>query len=311
MAGRGRSKEPSRTGLARVCGDVRLAGRWGSCRTGRQVGSGIARSRARARLNWVSQGQCCGRCRVRRPCRAGESSGPGRRTAAGGSWWSRSADPRPMRAVQRARLCGHHLYRQPSAVGGEAPRGHVVQTDAVLEVSNGVLDLGVAAVVGLQFQGLSVPVGDEAVIAVGGEEGQLGTGRGLHPPDDEPLRCGAGLSLEGGVGGLRHIGGRRPSSSGTGVQASSGIASIEVPQAFVLADGDGEADIHLTTGGDESVGVEATVGPCRSCPLAPPWRTRLTVSRRKWAAPRAVLARPSRSRAISTSPVPAATVSSG
>ena len=38
-------------------------------------------------------------------------------------------------------------------------------------------DLGVAAVVGLQFQGLSVPVGDEAVIAVGGEEGQLGTGR--------------------------------------------------------------------------------------------------------------------------------------
>ena len=60
--------------------------------------------------------------------------------------------------------------------------------------------VGVAAVVGLQFQGLSVPVGDEAVIAVGGEEGQLGTGRGLHPPDDEPHRCGAGLSPEGGVG---------------------------------------------------------------------------------------------------------------
>ena len=48
-----------------------------------------------------------------------------------------------------------------------------------------------------------------------------------------------------------------------------------------------------------------------SCPLAPPQRTRLTVSRRKWAAPRAVLARPSRRRAISTSPVPAATASSG
>ena len=39
-----------------------------------------------------------------------------------------------------------------------------------------------------------------------------------------------------------------------------------------------------------------------SCPLAPPWRTRPTVSLRKWAAPRAVLARPSRSLAISTSP---------
>ena len=40
-------------------------------------------------------------------------------------------------------------------------------------------------------------------------------------------------------------------------------------------------------------------------------RTRPTVSRRKWAAPRAVLVRPSRSRAISTLPVPAATASSG
>ena len=61
----------------------------------------------------------------------------------------------------------------------------MVQPDAVLEVAYGVLDLGVAAMVSLQFQGLSVPVGDEAVIAVGGEEGQLGTGRGLHPPDDD------------------------------------------------------------------------------------------------------------------------------
>ena len=61
--------------------------------------------------------------------------------------------PRPIRAVQRARFVGHHLYRQPGAVGGEAAGRHVVQTDAVLEVSNGVLDLGVAVVVGLQFTG--------------------------------------------------------------------------------------------------------------------------------------------------------------
>ena len=73
----------------------------------------------------------------------------------------------------------------------------MVQPDAVLEVANGVLDLGVAAVVSLQFQGLSVPVGDEAVIAVGGEESQLGTGRGLYPPDDELHRRGVRLSLEG------------------------------------------------------------------------------------------------------------------
>ena len=68
-------------------------------------------------------------------------------------------------------VVGHHLYRQPGAVGGEAAGRHVVQTDAVLEVSNGVLDLGVAAVIGLQFQRLPVAVGDEGVIAVSGKEG--------------------------------------------------------------------------------------------------------------------------------------------
>ena len=68
-----------------------------------------------------------------------------------------------------------------------------------------VLDLGVAAMISLQFQGLSVPVGDEAVIAVGGEEGQLGTGRGLHPPDDEPYRRGVGLTLEGCVEGVSEV----------------------------------------------------------------------------------------------------------
>ena len=47
--------------------------------------------------------------------------------------------PRPIRAVQ------------PGAVGGEARRRHVVQPDAVLEVAYGVLDLGVAAMIGLQF----------------------------------------------------------------------------------------------------------------------------------------------------------------
>ena len=75
----------------------------------------------------------------------------------------------------------------------------MVQPYAVLQVSDGILDLGVAAMVGLQFEGLPLPVGDKAVIAVGGEEGQLGTGRQLHPPDDEPYRRGVGLAPEGGV----------------------------------------------------------------------------------------------------------------
>ena len=41
----------------------------------RQAGNGMARSRARARVNWVSQGQRCGRCRVRRRAERGEPSG--------------------------------------------------------------------------------------------------------------------------------------------------------------------------------------------------------------------------------------------
>ena len=49
------SRELSRTGVARVGGDV---GSVADVR--RQAGS------ARARLHWVSQGQRCGRCRVRR-----------------------------------------------------------------------------------------------------------------------------------------------------------------------------------------------------------------------------------------------------
>ena len=88
-------------------------------------------------------------------------------------------------------------------IGGETARGEVIEPDAVLQVADGVLDLSVAAMVGLEIQGLPLPVGDAAVIAVAGKEGQLGTGRGLHPTDDEPHRCGVGLSLEGGVAKLK------------------------------------------------------------------------------------------------------------
>ena len=81
-----------------------------------------------------------------------------------------TCSPRPMRAVQRASVVGDHLHRQPGGVGGEAARGEMVEPHAVLEVPDGILDLGVAAMVGLQFEGVPVAVGDEAVIAVVGEE---------------------------------------------------------------------------------------------------------------------------------------------
>ena len=49
----------------------------------------------------------------------------------------------------------------------------------------GVAPISAAAMVGLQFQGFRVPVGDEAVIGCSWRKGSMGTlGAGLHPPDE-------------------------------------------------------------------------------------------------------------------------------
>ena len=132
------------------------------------------------------------------------------------------------------------------------------------------LDLGVAAMIGLQFQRLPVPVGDEAVIAVSGEEGELGTGRRLHPPDNEPHRCGVQLDLERGVSRLGDIGcAVHPVGNGSPVLLWYRLD--QVPQAFVLADGDGEAGHPFPGRRKQQCGRRSR---CRartvSCPLAPP-----------------------------------------
>ena len=86
-----------------------------------------------------------------------------------------ASSPRAMRAVQRARLWAITWTVSQAPFGklktGEAPRGEMVEADAVLQHQEGVLDLGVAAMIGLRFQGVSLPVGDEGVIAVAGEPG--------------------------------------------------------------------------------------------------------------------------------------------
>ena len=101
ITGRGRSREPPGTGVAGTLG-------WpvdGSVADGRrQAGSGIACSRARARLNWFSQGQRRGRCRVRR--RAERVSRPAReKNRRRRVLVVTICSPRPMRAVQRASNC--------------------------------------------------------------------------------------------------------------------------------------------------------------------------------------------------------------
>ena len=76
-----------------------------------------------------------------------------------------TCSPRPSRPVQRARLCAITCTASQAALAAKRPEGEMVESDAVLEVSNGVLDLGVAAMVSLQLQGLPLPVGDAAVVA--------------------------------------------------------------------------------------------------------------------------------------------------
>ena len=258
-----RSRELSRTGVARVCGEVGSVAGWqsGGEWNGSQSGHGASELGFPRPMLGKMQGKAARR--------AGDSSHQSEEPPPEG-FGGRDPFTQADAGCPAGQVVRHHLYRQPGAVGGEAPRGHVVQPDAVLEVAYRILDLGVAAMISLQFQHLPIPVGDEAVIAVGGEEGELGTGRGLHPPDDEPHRRGVGFTLEGGIGGLGHIGGavhpvgnRRPVLLGDRLD--------QLPQAFVLADGDGEADTHFAADGDESVGIEAAVGAHRElAALAPP-----------------------------------------
>ena len=198
----------------------------------------MARSRARALLNWVSQGQCLGRCKVRRraervvrPARAKNR----RRRVLVVTICSR----KPMRAVQRARLWAITCTASQAPLAANRPDGRWFSPTPYLR----------SRMAFSKLQGLPVPVGDESVIAVGGEEGQLGTGRGLHTPDVEPHRRGAGLTLKGSVGGLGHIGGAvHPVWDGRPIRLGYGLD--EIAQAFVLADGDGVADIHLAADGE-------------------------------------------------------------
>ena len=119
ITGRGRSREPPGTGVAGTLG-------WpvdGSVADGRrQAGSGIACSRARARLNWFSQGQRRGRCRVRR--RAERVSRPAREKKRRRRVLVVTiCSPRPMRAVQRARLWAITWAASQAALAAKRPEG--------------------------------------------------------------------------------------------------------------------------------------------------------------------------------------------
>ena len=177
----------------------------------RQDGRGSARNRARARLNWFSQGQRWGRCKV--SWRAERVSRPAiekkrrRRVLV-----VTTGSPRPMRAVQRARLCAITCTASQAPLAGKRPEGGWLSPTPYLRSRTEFSISGWWRWSASSVRGVPVPVGDAAVTAVGGEEGKLGTGRGLHPPDDELHRCRIGLTLKRGVSWSPPHRRRRPSS---------------------------------------------------------------------------------------------------
>ena len=75
--------------------------------------------------------------------------------------------------------------------------------------------------------------------------------------------CRVGLVGKGCVGGPRPRPRPLPSSRGWGVQSSSGRASMRWRKGWVLANGDGEADLPVTAEGNDAVGVESRCRPVR------------------------------------------------
>ena len=152
--GIGHGKRRSRTGLTRDCRTLGwLVGQWrtGSVRlewNGSQSGQGAA--------ELLLPGPAPGKMQGQSACRAGDPSGQGKDPSSeglGGHDLLTQADA----GCPAGQVVRHHLYRQPGAVGGEAARGEMVQPHAVLEVAYRILDLGVTAMIGLQFQRLPVP----------------------------------------------------------------------------------------------------------------------------------------------------------
>ena len=82
--------------------------------------------------------------------------------------------PRPIRAVQRARLCAITCTASQAPLAAKRPEGRWVQPHAVLEVAYRILDLGVTAMIGLQFQRLPIAVSDEGVIGCIWRRGRVG-----------------------------------------------------------------------------------------------------------------------------------------
>ena len=138
---RARWRDRTRQEALADCAGASLRGRW--------VGWWVSGGRAPSGWEWngsqsgqgaaelLLPGPAPGKMQGQSACRAGDPSGQGKDPSSeglGGHGLLTQADA----GCPAGQVMRHHLYRQPGAVGGEAPRRHVVQPDAVLEVAYGV-----------------------------------------------------------------------------------------------------------------------------------------------------------------------------
>ncbi len=98
----------------------------------------------------------------------------------------------------------------------------MVETHSVFAIPYRVLYLGVAAVIGLEGEMISLPVGDEAMVGVIKERFVLRPRGGPDPSYDQAQRLAA---LEGRIGYLGHVGAAIGAST-VSDQSSSAISSI-------------------------------------------------------------------------------------
>ena len=83
----------------------------------------------------------------------------------------------------------------------------MVEPDAVFEVADGVLAVGVSSMPGIECDRVAVAVGHEGVVGVVGDQGELRSGRGPGSADHQPAGdafLGAGLECPPVDGG--HVG---------------------------------------------------------------------------------------------------------
>ena len=130
-------------------GGARLRGRWVSCRLAVRPGMEWL-SRAKARLNWVSQGQRRGRCKVRRRAERIRPTHPPPEGLGGHDLLTQADAGCPAGQVMR-----HHWTASQAPLAAKRPDG--MWFNAVLEVGGPTS----AGVIGL-FQRLPIAVGDEA-----------------------------------------------------------------------------------------------------------------------------------------------------